>query len=148
MSVQAKLSMVVRAWAAEGISIPVDWEALNFSPSALSEGALQSIRMKVASETRLGAAKLKANHSQRAAARGGRGPRVRSAPALLYFPPLPPPRKPSPYTLPLSRPPFPFLPFPFPPYPPPLPFLCPPPPPPPSLPLSLIPPLYLGGPGH
>eukprot|EP00951_Prasinocladus_malaysianus_P038010 scaffold413156_cov25-Prasinocladus_malaysianus.AAC.1 len=44
--VQVKLSMMVRAWAAEGISIPVDWESLNFSPSVLSEDALKSIRTK------------------------------------------------------------------------------------------------------
>ena len=59
--------MVVRAWAAEGISIPVDWEALNFSPSALSEGALHSIRMKVANEAHFGTRKLKANHTSKAA---------------------------------------------------------------------------------
>eukprot|EP00192_Tetraselmis_astigmatica_P000485 CAMPEP_0117691266 /NCGR_PEP_ID=MMETSP0804-20121206/25612_1 /TAXON_ID=1074897 /ORGANISM="Tetraselmis astigmatica, Strain CCMP880" /LENGTH=1327 /DNA_ID=CAMNT_0005504455 /DNA_START=298 /DNA_END=4282 /DNA_ORIENTATION=+ len=65
--VQLKLGMMVRAWAAEGIAVPVDWEALNFAPSALSEDALQSIRMKVGSEWRLSEAKAKANHRPRKA---------------------------------------------------------------------------------
>eukprot|EP00873_Tetraselmis_striata_P037075 jgi/Tetstr1/457339/TSEL_043942.t1 len=68
--VQVKLSMMVRGWAAEGIQIPVDWEAVNFSLSALSTEALTSIKRRVRREPAFAAARPKANHRPSKAAGG------------------------------------------------------------------------------